>query len=80
MCTGVIRYFIERLDWKDGQASLGKGTIFAEGIRQSLSEVIEESEKLLSLVNGNLMSQVQGVLKTQRKLWKAIVRRNTIDR
>jgi len=29
----------------------------------SLSEVIEESEKLLSLVNGNLMSQVQGVLR-----------------
>ena len=72
MCTGVIRYFIERLDWKDGQASLGKGTIFAEGIRQSLSEVIEESEKLLSLVNGNLMSQVQSVLKTQRKLWKQL--------
>lgn len=71
-CTGVLRYFIERLDWKDGQAALGKGTIFAEGIQQSLSEVIEESEKLLSLVNGNLMSQVQSVLKTQRKLWKQL--------
>jgi hypothetical protein len=51
---------------------LGKGTIFAEGIRQSLSEVIEESEKLLSLVSGNLMSQVQSILKTQRKLWKQL--------
>ena len=71
-CTGVLRYFIERLDWKDGEASLGKGTIFAEGIRASLSETIEASERLLSLVSGNVLSQVQSVLKTQRKLWKQL--------
>jgi tetratricopeptide (TPR) repeat protein len=72
ICTGVLSFMIEKLDWKDGEASLGKGTIFLEGIRTSLSEVIVVSERLFSLVNGNVLSQVQSLLKTQRNLWKQL--------
>jgi tetratricopeptide (TPR) repeat protein len=70
--TGALSFMIEKLDWRDGEAKLGRGTIFAEGIRASLSEAIEVSERLLALVNGNLMGQVQSILKTQRNLWKQL--------
>ena len=62
---------IETLEWKNGHAAMEGGiTIFAEGIRQSLSEAIQASEHLLALVNGNLTSQVQSILRVQKKLWK----------
>jgi hypothetical protein len=64
---------IERLEWRCGEASMGNGvTLYAEAIRQSLSEAIEASERLLALVNGNLLSQVQSILRVQKKLWKQL--------
>ena len=71
LCTDALSFMIEKLEWKNGHAETQGGvTIFAEGIRQSLSEAIQASEHLLALVNGNLTSQVQNLLKVQKKLWK----------
>ena len=71
VCTGALSFMIEKLEWKNGHAEMEGGiTIFAEGVRQSLSEAIQASEHLLALVNGNLSSQVQSILRVQKSLWK----------
>jgi hypothetical protein len=61
------------MEWRNGEASTGNGvTIYADASRQSLSEAIEASERLLALVDGNLLSQVQNILRVQKKLWKQL--------
>lgn len=73
ICTSALCFMIERLEWRNGEASTGNGvTIYADAIRQSLSEAIEASERLLALVDGNLLSQVQSILRVQKKLWKQL--------
>ena len=73
LCTDDLSFMIDKLDWKNGHASAGDGiTIFAEGVRQCLSEAIEASEHLLALVSGTLSSQVRNSLRVQKKLWKQL--------
>ena len=70
-CTDALSFMIEKLTWTNGSASMGDGiTIFAEGLRQSLSEAIEGSEHLLALGHCDLLCQVQSILRVQKKLWK----------
>ena len=71
LCTDALIFMIENLEWQNGHATMEGGiTIFAEGIRQSLSESIQASEHLLALVNGTPLNQVQSLLRIQKKLWK----------
>jgi tetratricopeptide (TPR) repeat protein len=73
IATGTLCFLIERLDWKDGEASLGRGkTIYAEGIQASLSQEIQNAEHLLTRVDSVLASQVQEILGTLKKLWKQL--------
>jgi tetratricopeptide (TPR) repeat protein len=73
ICTGALSFIIERLDWKNGEASLGEGiTIYAEGVRDNLSEAIEATAHLLTLVNGGLANQLQSILRVQKQLWKLL--------
>jgi len=75
IATGTLCFLIERLNWKDGEASLGEGkAIYAEGIRVSLSQAIQNAEHLLTRVDSVLASQVQEILGTLKKLWKQLKR------
>jgi tetratricopeptide (TPR) repeat protein len=71
--TEHLRFLVEALEWKNGEASLGEGRImYAEGVQHSLSQATESAEQLLTLVDATVVPHLQAILKILRKLFKQL--------
>ena len=69
----TLRFVVEDLHWQNGEASLGEGrTIYAEGVRCSLSEVGRSAIILLNLVNPSVVPRVQSIVNALVKLTKQL--------